>query len=247
MLYTAPSINRNPSASVSAGTSNLKVAPSSKAFNIKGGISNVSTFLGRRPPPEIRQLLDILPNTSKPVFRSIIKFVLEYLKGTEITEEHWLKLIPESENASEYEEKMSNARLLFAGLLTILRVAIRERVTEEVFKEDLAALQIQPEFISDLNSVLKKSQADEAMQQKHVTFPRLLSVDWRVDVTISTSEMQRVLKPTILMRTLDDSGNIKTFEMNSEQFNKLRYSVARVLKEFDTIEKLQILKIDKQQ
>lgn len=63
-----------------------------------------------------------------------------------------------------------------------------------------------------------------------ISYPRLDSVDYRVDVTITTSEMDRVLKPTVLMRLVDDNGDIRTFEMNPEQFHKLRYSVARVLK-----------------
>ena len=55
-------------------------------------------------------------------------------------------------------------------------------------------------------------------------------MDWRVDVTISTSEMARVLKPSILMRMVDSTGTIRTFEVNPEVFHKMRYSVARVLK-----------------
>jgi len=128
----------------------------------------------------------------------------------------------------------------------VLRTAIREKLPEDQFKNDLGQLQMPGEFVADLASVLKKSQADESIEEKRVSFPQLVSLDWRVDVTISTSEMQRVLKPTILMRMQDDSGKIRTFEVTPDQFHKLRYSVARVLKEFDTLEKLPILKIDKQ-
>jgi hypothetical protein len=55
-------------------------------------------------------------------------------------------------------------------------------------------------------------------------------MDYRVDVTITTSEMDRVLKPTVLMKIIDNNGDIRTFEINPEQFHNLRYSVARVLK-----------------
>jgi len=214
--------------------------PTKQAFSIKGGISNVSTYLGRRPPPEVRQMLEILPTITKPIFRGVVKFVVDYIKGTDVKEESWQKLTEGLEDSKE------SARLLFAGLLTILRTAIRDKIPEDAFKQDLGQLQMQGEFVADLAAVLKKSQADESIQEKHVSFPQLVSLDWRVDVTISTSEMQRVLKPSILMRMQDDSGKIRTFELNTEQFHKLRYSVARVLKEFDTIEKLPILKIDKQ-
>jgi len=183
----------------------------------------------------------IPPFTNKAQFRKITQFVLEYLRGTEITEEQWEKVLEGGD-----ETIRERSRLIFAGLLVILRTAIRERIPEDDFKQDLGNLQMPGEFVVDLAAVIKKGQTDTAIQEKHVKFPYLTSLDWRVDVTISTSEMSRILKPTILMRMTDSTGKIYTFELNTEQFHKLRYSAARVLKEFDTIEKLQILKIDKQ-
>jgi len=185
-------------------------------------------------------MMEILPTiTNKQLFRGVVKLVLDYIKGTEIKEEQWQKLTEGLEDGKE------SARMLFAGLLTILRTAIRDKLPEDTFKQDLGQLQMPGELVTDLATALKRSQGENIVE-KHVSFPQLVSLDWRVDVTISTSEMQRVLKPSILMRMQDDSGKIRTFELNTEQFHKLRYSVSRVLKEFDTLEKLPILKIDKQ-
>jgi len=128
-------------------------------------------------------------------------------------------------------------------LLVLARTAIREKVPEEEFKTDMGLLGMSnhPEFLVDLAAAVKKGQIDNNIQEKHVKFPHLTSLDWRVDVTISTSESSKILKPNILMRMTDSTGKISTFEVSTEQFHKLRYTAGRVLKEFDTIEKLQIL------
>jgi len=211
------------------------------AFSMKGGIGNVATFMGRRPPEEVKQALEVLPEIQKPVFRKVLQFVVEYVKGTQITEELWTKLLETSELSS------AQLQLLFSGLLTILKTAVRLNLDVTNFKVDLQNLQIGGEYIADLATAFQKTITEVVVANpaKHVAFPCLGSFDWRVDVTISTSEMARVLKPTILIRVVDSEGEIHTFEANPEQFHKLRYSVARVLKEFDTLEKLPILKIDK--
>ena len=66
---------------------------------------------------------------------------------------------------------------------------------------------------------------------------------WRVDVTVSTSAMARVLKPSVLMQITTTDGNAKLFELSVEKFHEVRYSVAKLLLEMDTTEKNPILKI----
>jgi hypothetical protein len=74
-------------------------------------------------------------------------------------------------------------------------------------------------------------------------YPTLDNLTWRVDVTISSNSLSRILKPTILMTTTTSDGQKKTFEVSVEQFHELRYNVSKVLKEMEDIERLQILKI----
>mmetsp|Transcript_12323 Transcript_12323/g.16631 ORF Transcript_12323/g.16631 Transcript_12323/m.16631 type:complete len:150 (+) Transcript_12323:55-504(+) len=74
-------------------------------------------------------------------------------------------------------------------------------------------------------------------------FPRIHHVQWRVDVTISTSSLERVMRPSVMMRLALSDGQIKTFEMSIEQFHKLRYSVARVLRNMQEIERNPIMRL----
>jgi hypothetical protein len=74
-------------------------------------------------------------------------------------------------------------------------------------------------------------------------FPRLANVEWRVDVSISTSSLERVMKPSVCMVWTLDDGSIKTFEMDVPQFEKLRYDVARLLRSMQEVERHPIMRI----
>ena len=66
---------------------------------------------------------------------------------------------------------------------------------------------------------------------------------WRVDVTVSSSQAKRVLRPTVLMTLKSKRGGgggredrrseeeEKTFEMSLEMFRELRVTVAKMLTE----------------
>ncbi len=66
--------------------------------------------------------------------------------------------------------------------------------------------------------------------------PTVASLRWRVDVAISTSALKRALKPAVLMELALTTGAVHTFEIPVDQFHKLRYSVAYVLKELEDLE-----------
>lgn len=76
----------------------------------------------------------------------------------------------------------------------------------------------------------------ELRPQDSVGLPHLDDLRWRVDVTLSTGSMSRVLKPTILMQATLSDGSIRTFEVNVEQFHELRHSVARCLHEMEVVQ-----------
>ena len=76
----------------------------------------------------------------------------------------------------------------------------------------------------------------EVSESKKVTLPSLEKLNWRVDVTISTTAQSRVFKPSILMRTTLSDGSIRTFECSVDDFHKMRYAVAKVLKGVNDLE-----------
>jgi len=135
-------------------------------------------------------------------------------------------------------------------------VALRQGIAADAFVKDLTTLALPPALITTLQGALNSGskrwkEALAAVELKQSVSSALVAarwrppLRWRLDVTISTSQLQRVLLPAFLMRLTDKSGKERTFEVNPATFHKLRYNVARVLKEFDSVEKLPILKIDK--
>ena len=59
-----------------------------------------------------------------------------------------------------------------------------------------------------------------------------ISCAWRIDVTVSSSQAKKVLRPTVLM-TLEGDENKETFEMSLEMFQELRLTVAKMLTEME--------------
>ena len=61
-----------------------------------------------------------------------------------------------------------------------------------------------------------------------------ISCAWRIDVTVSSSQAKKVLRPTVLM-TLEEGDENKetTFEMSLEMFQELRLTVAQMLTEME--------------
>jgi len=66
--------------------------------------------------------------------------------------------------------------------------------------------------------------------EQRIGLPSITDLNWRVDVTVSTTTMSRVFKPTVLMRLTLSDGSIRTFECPVDKFHELRYNVAKVLK-----------------
>jgi len=80
-------------------------------------------------------------------------------------------------------------------------------------------------------------------QQKSAFFPRIADVKWRVDVTISTSSLERVMRPSVMLQLTLTDGRVATFEMPMEQLHKLRYSLARVLRTMQDVERNPIMRL----
>ena len=79
-------------------------------------------------------------------------------------------------------------------------------------------------------NILRRQSLIEAAKSRSISLPSLTDFNWRVDVTISTTAMSRVFKPSVMMRMTLSNGQIVTFEASVEKFQELRYNVAKVLK-----------------
>lgn len=63
-----------------------------------------------------------------------------------------------------------------------------------------------------------------------------LDIQWRVDVTISTTSLSRVFRPYIILQLTLTDNTIRTFELSVEKFHELRYNVAKLYKHVQDIQ-----------
>jgi len=74
-------------------------------------------------------------------------------------------------------------------------------------------------------------------------FPRLRGARWRVDVSISNSSLDRVMRPSVSMEWTLSDGRVETFEMSVDQFQRLRYDTAKQLRTMQETERHPIWRI----
>ncbi|KAG1946795.1 COMM domain-containing protein 5 [Pimephales promelas] len=198
---------------------------------------SVSVF-GGRVPAEVELLCKHLRNLHRDTFTQILGAVVKAMEGEDCCE--CVQRISESGLVSE-----DSLNHVMAGLYALLKEAQRmPTLRQEVFNEDLRALRISEEFLSDVSSVVFGNRLTSASVRQHE--PRLAKLEefkWRVDVAISTSSLARALQPSILMQMKLSDGHVHRFQVPVAKFQDLRYNVSLILKEMNDIEKRSILKI----
>jgi hypothetical protein len=74
---------------------------------------------------------------------------------------------------------------------------------------------------------------DDSELRARLDVPTLDDLRWRLDVIISSSSVQVVLRPQLTLQCTLSDGSVHAFHVSKQQFNELRYTVARCLKEMD--------------
>lgn len=199
-------------------------------------------FYGVRVPVEIKTMIKPLAKFEKSSFRKILQMIVTSLEGGSVD----YKQLKELETKDYTQEIIST---IYMGLNKLLKCALKlpqSSLKQELFREDLQELQIPEEFQTDLASVIfgsRRPHIDAENLRSRPRLPQIDSLKWRVDVGISTSTLNRVLEPTVLMALTLTDGRIHSFEIPVSKFHELRYNVAYVLKEMEDLEKRSILKI----
>jgi len=201
-----------------------------------------TSFLGQTVPQEVRAIATPLATVDQKLFRKILEFVVENLKGEEITNAH----LTELQRATD-EQTSALVPTFFSGIHYIVRSAIRTKVSLEHLQVDLNEIKFPAACTQDIAKVLQKGRAvlEEQAFDQRIRFPTVSSLKWRVDVMVSSSFTSRVLTPVVLMEATASDGAKNTFELSLDKFHELRYNVAKVLKDMEDLEQNPILKIDK--
>ncbi|XP_066999123.1 COMM domain-containing protein 5 isoform X2 [Anabrus simplex] len=165
---------------------------------------------------------------------------VSYLEGKQIAEGALEKLQSQVNAIDQVYE-------LYAAVLNIVRSFMRlppGHMKVENFKEDLRDLKFPEDSISDFVNVLygpKREILDNNLSKSDF-YLKLENLKWQVDITISSSVLSRVLEPSIRFEMILNNGRRCIFEVSISKFHELRFSVASVLKEIESLEKRKFLK-----
>ena len=88
---------------------------------------------------------------------------------------------------------------------------------------------------------------EELVHAAHVYrphLPRLTQFRWRTEIAISTSSLNRLLRPSLLIQITLSDGRKQTLQLSIKQFHNLRLGVAMLLKEMNDIENNQQIQRD---
>jgi hypothetical protein len=120
---------------------------------------------------------------------------------------------------------------------------VRERLSETEAKPRLAVFSVPAPYIDDIATAysVKRADLERSATQRVVGLPSVAELRWRVDVTISTTTMSRVFRPSVTMQMRLTDGKIHTFEVPIAEFQSLRYGVARALKDMNDLESNPVL------
>ncbi|XP_015604771.1 COMM domain-containing protein 5 [Cephus cinctus] len=150
--------------------------------------------------------------------------------------------------SEKYNVPQENVDEWYAAILTILRLHLRSTagsVKPTEFKQCLQELKLAPECIEDLSTVVygqRRPVLIHGLINDTNFYPRLKSCKWRVDITISSSVLSRVLEPSILMEWTLNTGERHIFELSLARFHQLRHTVASLLLEMQSMENCGLLK-----
>ncbi|KAK4021145.1 hypothetical protein OUZ56_003072 [Daphnia magna] len=160
------------------------------------------------------------------VLQTLIDFSIRYWKGEEICNSEWENVMKESYLPLTLLEE------LFSGMLNLIFAVFR--IPEKLFISKLVCDELiqlgfkmeQAEHITNLKTTSKPDIP---------SFMKLRGVKWRIDVTISTSNVCRILEPWILMEFNLSSVGPKTIHIPLTQFHSLRYQVASCLTQLNKL------------
>ncbi|XP_074100141.1 COMM domain-containing protein 5 [Cotesia typhae] len=165
----------------------------------------------------------------KTILRPLIQLAVKSIEQ-EYIEDGILDRISEKYNLSQ-----ENVDEWYSVVLKIIRTHLRypdSMIKVDDFKKCLQELNMENECIEDLCAVLygqKRPSLITNLSEKIKFYPTIKSCRWRIDITISTSVLSRVMEPTILMEWTLSNGKKYLFELSLSKFHLLRYTISTLL------------------
>ncbi len=203
-------------------------------------------------PDEVRAVVPLLHRDScgVEIVRACIQQVVAFLKDNgiflgETGEEAYKKF----QRSVAGQNSGDDINVLYTGIYTIIVAAISSKEQTIKIVEDLKRMHLPVSVADDLGQVINKSRIalESVALRNRIGFPSLSKLRWRIDVTISSGSLSRVMRPSILMQMILSDGRIQSFDVSVQQFNQLRFGVAKMLKDMQTLERHPVMRIEREE
>ncbi|XP_076287598.1 COMM domain-containing protein 5 [Lasioglossum baleicum] len=178
----------------------------------------------------------VLPGLKKMFVRPLIQIAVKSI-NQEYIEEGILDKISE-----KYNVPVESVDEYYSVIYTILKVhlgILSQNVKPEEFRQILEELKLPPECIEDLSTVIygqKRPELIAGLLDRTKFYSHLMSCKWRVDITIASNILNRVLEPHIIMKWTFSNGEHQIFELSMSKFHQLRHAVATILVDMQKLE-----------
>ncbi|KAG0722140.1 COMM domain-containing protein 5 [Chionoecetes opilio] len=220
-------------------------------------LESPSQVFPARVPPEVRSLVKAAPSMDKAFFRRLIKVSLGYLQGSRGTEQEAAVAHLCAARQATTEDKAMSVCIQYCGAVSLLKAVLRLNTAttrQEALVADLTALggtqtglalRLPGGFAVDVSRVVygaARPDIDRQLVANSPSLPTMTHMTWRVDVTISTSWLSRVLEPMVVLNMKTNTGTSHTFQVPLSKFHLLRFTVASLLHQMATLQAASICK-----
>eukprot|EP00162_Nutomonas_longa_P017489 comp24010_c0_seq1/m.59642 comp24010_c0_seq1/g.59642 ORF comp24010_c0_seq1/g.59642 comp24010_c0_seq1/m.59642 type:complete len:210 (+) comp24010_c0_seq1:37-666(+) len=186
-------------------------------------------------PPEIKKVIGHIRKSSAEHIRLLAKIAVLSASPSNVLGQQVESLGTEFDKL-QLDEDTRNALLLavIKVVTEILRVpAFQLKSTVASFELFCQENKIPEHFSSEINTAIAEHVKKAPAKSSDLTFVRQPAIDdlrWRVEVTITTTHVTRVIRPQIFLEITSSDGKITAMTMSIEKFSELRYAIAKALR-----------------
>ncbi|XP_055616984.1 uncharacterized protein LOC129762582 [Toxorhynchites rutilus septentrionalis] len=179
---------------------------------------------------------------SSMVLRTIIQLCVHYIETKSCSNEQLERAMKKLQSSNQ--EVPEHFCELFAAILQLMQLYLRYPkgiVKDDELRESLKEYKFQDDYIEDIVKVLNQHRDTLSLcyrEMRNLRSPPKRLV-WRINISFVDRSNHH---PTIILHIQKTDGEFLSFEMNVAMFHRLRYSVASLLHELQTLERRQSVK-----
>jgi hypothetical protein len=157
---------------------------------------DTSTFMSPSIPVEVKALVPALHSVRTEEYAPLLRRFHKYMQERgEMSDQEYYTL--QSKEFSDID-----FGVVFSGLYSLATLVTKLKTKLSVVATDLEKINMPTQFIDLFLRMLRSTRSgfEQIAVDNNFRFPRLQTFRWRVDVTISSSSLSRILKPSIMMQ-----------------------------------------------